>query len=1259
MQPINNTIPASYHTEISYNDGLVDTMNLSTMNGYMATIEHTDNDTDSIPDLVDISDDEDDDDDMYTTDRVIIANITSVEDNKGKYDDFTFIIENGCVGGNLITTKGAQDMLQNLQHVRNCYIKGATGTVQATMRGDLPLAGETFYAPIETANLISLKSLQDRGIKHRQSKDDNKLVLFKADTGEIMFECKQNNNGHFTITLRDLVELEKRYLHMYTTNTTTTTAHKRYNQLPTHLSANELHRAREALELHRTTGHMSDDSLSTALDNGCYTNINLTSQDIRNMRKVYGPCTACYEGKATMPQDLAASHSILIERIGQLIHIDLKQYKTETIGGNTWSMIAMDDKSSYISVIGMKSKTTKSITDAIKQIILFYNQHGHKVEAFMMDPERTLLSAKDFLSSVGVRMHDIIPGLHERKLERTIRTIVERERTLKADLPYELPSTLDGELRYHITDILNATPNTNTINRTPSELVTHNKPSVKDYAFGQPGLFYHSSPKTDSSQSNADYGIITGFNKDARNKYRVYVPFMKAMLSRGSFQPLSSIPPEWGWPLRLRQQPPRVRVHINQAAPAAIGEVFHIPTNSFIQSGTPVQGHTEVTTDHGAPAIAGSTPIRQIEEGTSMQQPQTSINNNATAINQPQSITPTPTPIPAPEQIPAITPVDTLSHTDTEHIQQTVSVPPVRRQRVAKVIVPSQPVVTRSGRIVRPSVRTQSLHTNIYTLAMKVYQHAYKTSITKALNSEHSKESHAAIKNEIDYMIKYKVMVPEMFEDIPYHHRSNMIRSHMFLKWKYHPDGRFDKIKARLVGGGDMQSIYTYDETNSPTINSITVMALLNIMTVLQLEHTVADINGAYLSAEVKENDPTIYLIIPRDVTDIWISIYPEYRKYVRNDGCMCMRLLKYIYGLKQAARKFNEKLHDKFIRYGLIQSISDQCLYYKESDEYLLIVAIHVDDLLILARRLKPSIEDFINYLEQEWDLNTQYNNEFSYLGLSIIRDRVNNTTTISQYKYLQDILNKWSNYNHNTQRYIPMDISYTTRINDTDTQCDKHNFLSIVMSLMYLARYTRPDILFAITYLATKCDTPTHNDMKAAYNVINYLRNTGNYAYQFSGDTIKLSVYIDASHGLHKDTKGHTAIVITLGTAPIMTRSAKQKIVALHSTDAEMIAVCDGLTYVIWLRLLLSELLFEVDQPIPIYQDNKSAILLYNGGGQFKRSKHMYVKQQYVKDLITHKIIDIVYLSGLEIPADPITKPVPAIQLQRMLNMLHIIKA
>jgi hypothetical protein len=665
----------------------------------------------------------------------------------------------------------------------------------------------------------------------------------------------------------------------------------------------------------------------------------------------------------------------------------------------------------------------------------------------------------------------------------------------------------------------------------------------------------------------------------------------------------------------------------------------------YIQSGEPLA--TNILSDNNASESVA------IEEGTPQISQNIQLNNNS---NQLQSIQ---------ENITAI-------NNDTNNINANIlETQPVLVPQVTHKSINSQPMqqninnilpsvsnsvhITRSGRQIRPNTRLQSLSSSIYSLSMKVYLSAYRTSITKALKSEHNKESYEAIKNEIDYMIKYKVMIPEMFENIPYQHRRNIIRSHMFLKWKYHPDGRFDKIKARLVGGGDMQNINTYDDTNSPTINSITVMTLLNIMTVLNLQHTVADISGAFLSAEVKPDDPVLYVIIPKDVTIIWTNIYPEYKKYVNNDGVICMKLLKYIYGLKQAARKFNDKIHEVFKSYGLQQSLSDSCLYYMECDEYLLIVAIHVDDLLILARTI-TAINLFIEYIKRIWDVNLQTNDEFSYLGLSIIRYRDKHITTVSQYKYFLDILDKWANIGQSI-RTNPMNINYITSAQASDL-CNKHDYLSLVMSLMYLARFTRPDILFSVTYLATKCDSPTLYDMNAAYHIIQYLRSTGNYAYRFSGYDIKLSVYIDASHGLHTDMKGHSAIIITLGTAPIMTRSAKQKIVALHSTDAEMIAMVDGLTYVIWIRLLLSELLFEIDKPIPVYQDNMSAILLYNGGGQFKRSKHMYIKQQYVKDLILRKIIDIKYLSGLEIPADPITKPVPSYQINRMLQLLHVVK-
>ena len=149
--------------------------------------------------------------------------------------------------------------------------------------------------------------------------------------------------------------------------------------------------------------------------------------------------------------------------------------------------------------------------------------------------------------------------------------------------------------------------------------------------------------------------------------------------------------------------------------------------------------------------------------------------------------------------------------------------------------------------------------------------------------------------------------------------------------------------------------------------------------------------------------------------------------------------------------------------------------------------------------------------------------------------------------------------------------------------------------MTLMYLARYTRPDILFATTYLATKCESPTQADMDAALKVVTYLRTTGVLAFVYSGSELSVQVYADASHGVHLDGRGHSCIIITLGSAPIATRSVKQKLVALHSTDAEVIAVTEAATYVLWLRVLLAELQFTLESPIPVHQDNTSAILIY----------------------------------------------------------------
>jgi hypothetical protein len=58
--------------------------------------------------------------------------------------------------------------------------------------------------------------------------------------------------------------------------------------------------------------------------------------------------------------------------------------------------------------------------------------------------------------------------------------------------------------------------------------------------------------------------------------------------------------------------------------------------------------------------------------------------------------------------------------------------------------------------------------------------------------------------------------------------------------------------------------------------------------------------------------------------------------------------------------------------------------------------------------------------------------------------------------------------------------------------TMCDKKKFRSLVMSLLYIARFTRPDILFATSYLATRSENPTQDDASKLFRVLKYLGGT-----------------------------------------------------------------------------------------------------------------------------------------------------------------------
>ena len=207
-----------------------------------------------------------------------------------------------------------------------------------------------------------------------------------------------------------------------------------------------------------------------------------------------------------------------------------------------------------------------------------------------------------------------------------------------------------------------------------------------------------------------------------------------------------------------------------------------------------------------------------------------------------------------------------------------------------------------------------------------------------------------------------------------------------------------------------------------------------------------------------------------------------------------------------------------------------------------------------------------------------------------------------------------------------------------------------------MYLARISRPDILFPTTYLATKSAAPTNDNMVAGKRILRYLKGTIDLALQFMGTKIDLVVYADASHGIYADGKGQCAAVFVVGGDEIVRTCHRMKCVALSSTESEMIAAVDAATYFKWLIMLFQELGAPVQLPITMMQDNQSAMHMMSHGPTFRKSKHMVIKTHYIRGLLEDGTIVFKFCPSDKMWADAYTKPYNGAQIVRFTGRVMV---
>ncbi len=124
-------------------------------------------------------------------------------------------------------------------------------------------------------------------------------------------------------------------------------------------------------------------------------------------------------------------------------------------------------------------------------------------------------------------------------------------------------------------------------------------------------------------------------------------------------------------------------------------------------------------------------------------------------------------------------------------------------------------------------------------------------------------------------------------------------------------------------------------------------------------------------------------------------------------------------------------------------------------------------------------------------------------YLGIEIVRDRLNRTVRITQTTYLKKIL---SRFGIASCVSVLTPIAAGTQLQEESIDQAKPNvvkdYQSMIGSIMYTIIQTRPDICYSVTILSRYNHNPNVKHIAAVKRVLRYLRGILDYSVTYGTD-------------------------------------------------------------------------------------------------------------------------------------------------------------
>lgn len=1183
--------------------------------------------------------DSDDEEPHYCVNIHIKSRISSIlaAKRRVKFMDWEVLLDTGA-NGSLFTNPS---LAKGIHKDDSVSFDGISGVLSTDTVGDFRGLCRVHIHRDAIANILSFSQLRQMG--HSITYD----------------EGESPNDDSFTVTyhggqIRFAHRADGLYVHDTRQEQTCLVTTVAENEAK--YSRREVNQARDARQLQRRLANPPDAKLIKALTTGTIQNTTVTPADVTRATDIYGPSIEALKGRTTTARALPFP-----QETPTRITAEQKMYADIFFAAGNAFEITIVHPIGHIICSYVDRTDTPTLRRALRTHLGTYGQRRIIIRHVYSDNEKGILCMGQDFAGAGITLHLAGPGMHVHIIERTIRYVKEGVRGLLAGLPYPCPRVIFTHLVTFVAYRLNMFPSsTRTDNMSAFQLVFNRHINAAIDCQLEFGAYYqvHNRLMNNTVDTPRTYGAIgLGQSGNGTGTCIFYALHNGTIFRANTFRALP--------------MPSEVIAHLTRLAAADKVKITKDPIFQISALRNPAMEDTPTTATE--PAIAPAEDHHQdltLLDVTHTERAPSPPPSTHRADDLPPPSSPTPIeadrggdtpmhaddrqaeqePTPAdytdesaaPEERDAPLCADTTTTVQTYNDIGDTTTPTAIMEAIPPPTVSAPQPYVHPTRVRRPPEKLNLLS-------------VYHMTARKALK-ESPDEALPVIRQELETLLRKKVFRGRNYEDLTQAQRKGIIRSQMNVTQKYAPssdgNGRVkDKLKARLVGGGDGQdrNLYSRTDTSSPTASTSAILIIAQLAAAERRHVISLDIGSAYLNAKMPKDDPNklVFMAIAPIIADILIDIDPTYKKFLRTNGSIIVELDQALYGCIESALLWYKELSSFLASIGFVPNPYEKCILNKNQAGGQTTIAIYVDDLLITSPK-QAQAEAVVDALRDKYkELKVNTGKTHNYLGMVLDFSKPP-YVTINQIGMIEDIIRKARD---SPSMKIPTVSPKSPSIEqlfeaspDSPPLSEEAQtaFHSLLAKFNFVAGRARPDLLTTLAFLLKRVLGPTEEDARKLARYIGYAASTSDLTLRLRCHLPpKITTFIDASFATHSNMRSHSGVCITLGTGAYYSKSTAQKLNTTSSCEAELVALSKSLQQSLWSAYFIENQGYPAS-PITVLQDNQSTIkLVENGRPTSELSRHIRIGYFWLHDLIDKKIIKLVYCPTESMIADIMTKP------------------